>query len=186
MKYPKVVSLFSGVGGIDQGFYKAGFKTIFANDNYKIACQSFNKNFSDVELVCDDIKNIDFKNILDNKNIIDGVIGGPPCPSFSKSRFYLKDKKRGIEDDVGLETISNYFKAIKILKPKFFFFENVHGFIYKPHQSSFDFLKNQSQKLGYKLFYKVINSADFGVPQTRERFICIGVKKNLPDFQYLW
>ena len=153
MKNPKLISLFCGVGGIDQGFNLSGFKTVFANDNNKIACESFGKNFPETKTFCSDVNSVNYLNYIKKNQVIDGVIGGPPCPSFSKSRFYLKDKKRAMEDEIGFNTISNYFRAVETCNPKFFFFENVHGFVYKPHQSSFDFLKKKSHNLGYKIFY---------------------------------
>lgn len=181
---PKIVSLFCGAGGIDYGFHKSGFKTVFATDISKLFCETFKNNFSTTKVFCGDIRNVNFSEVKKEFNNIDGVVGGPPCPPFSKSRFYIKEKKRAMEDLDGKETIENYFRVVKELNPKFYFFENVHGFIYKPHQSSIEYLKKISEKLGYKIFYKVINCANYGIPQTRERFICIGVKKNLKDFEF--
>lgn len=181
---PKIVSIFSGVGGIDMGFEKAGFETIFSSDIWSKACESLKANFPQAEIICDNIKNIDFKKIKQNNDSIDGLVGGPPCPPFSKSRFYRKEKERGIDDEDGFLTISNYFRAVEELNPKFFFFENVQGFVFKPHQSALDFLEEESDRLGYKTFHKVVNSADYGVPQIRQRFICIGVKKEMPDFNF--
>ena len=89
MKKPKIVSIFSGVGGIDLGFEETGFQTIFATDIWERACQSLKQNLSNSEVVCDDIVNIDFKKIKTNHDEIDGLVGGPPCPAFSKSRFSL-------------------------------------------------------------------------------------------------
>lgn len=184
MNKPKIVSIYSGAGGIDIGFEKSGFKTIFATDIWKKACDTLKNNFQDSEVICNDIEKIDFKKIKNKHKKINGLVGGPPCPPFSKSRFYIKDKKRGIEDSDGLKTLSEYFRALEELDPDFFFFENVHGFVFKPHKSSFDFLKSESDRLGYKIFHSVVNAADFGIPQTRQRFICIGVKKTMGDFTY--
>lgn len=181
---PKIVSIFSGVGGIDFGFEKAGFQTVFASDIWDRACESLQENFPDCEVVCDDIINIDFKKIKKSHKEIDGLVGGPPCPPFSKSRFYRKEKERGIDDSDGFTTISNYFRAVEELKPKFFFFENVHGFVFKPHKTALEMVEEESESLGYKIFHEVVNAADFGVAQTRQRFICIGVKKDLEDFKY--
>jgi DNA (cytosine-5)-methyltransferase 1 len=111
------------------------------------------------------------------------LVGGPPCPPFSKSRFYQIEKKRGLEDENAF-TVSEYFRAVEEINPKVFFFENVHGFVYKPHIKALHYLSKRSEELGYKISYKVVNAADYGVGQTRERFICIGVKKKLPDFKY--
>ena len=181
---PNIVSLFCGVGGIDSGFKKAGFNTLVGSDNSELFCTSFKKNFNESEIIIKDIRSINFKDLKKKYSTIDGVVGGPPCPPFSKSRFYIKEKKRAMQDIDGKETIENFFRGIKDLNPKFFFFENVHGFVYKPHLSSLNYLKKQSNSLGYKICYKVINCADYGVPQTRERFICIGVKRNLKDFEF--
>lgn len=179
----KIVSLFSGVGGIDCGFHRAGFKTVFATDIWDVSCNSLKENFPDSEVLTEDIKNINFEEIRRKYKKIDGLVGGPPCPSFSKSRFYRTEKDRGIDDANGLLTVANYFRAVEELNPKFFFFENVHGFIYKPHQSALEFVNSESRRLGYKIFHTVVNTADFGIPQTRERFICVGVKKSLRDFK---
>ncbi|MGI6341975.1 MAG: DNA cytosine methyltransferase [Bacteroidales bacterium] len=184
MMKPKIVSVFSGVGGIDIGFEKAGFQTVHASDIWDKACESFSKNFQNTEVVCDDIINIDFKKIRKKYNGIDGLVGGPPCPPFSKSRFYRVEKNRGIEDEEGFKTVSNYFRAVEELQPKFFFFENVHGFVYKPHKTALELVKSESERLGYKVFYKVVNAADYGIAQTRQRFICIGVKKGMDDFKF--
>lgn len=179
---PKIVSIFSGVGGIDTGFSLAGFQTVFANDNWQIACDSFKANFPNAEVVCASIADVDFHIIKDKYNDIDGLVGGPPCPPFSKSRFYRLEKKRALEDESGYLTVSNYFRALEELNPKFFFFENVAGFVYKPHQAALEMVQNESERLGYKIVYHVVNAANYGVPQIRQRFICVGVRKDMHDF----
>jgi len=184
MRKPRLVSLFSGVGGIDAGFHAAGFSTVFATDIWDKACESFSLNFPDTEVSAKSIEQVDFGRVLKRYGEIDGLVGGPPCPSFSKSRFYRKELDRGISDATGHLTVSNYFRALKVLRPKFFFFENVHGFIYKPHKASLDYVTEESVRLGYNITHRVVNSADYGVPQTRERFICIGVRNDLPSFVY--
>jgi DNA (cytosine-5)-methyltransferase 1 len=184
MKKPIIVSSFSGAGGIDIGFDNAGFETIFASDIWDVATETLKKNFKNTEVVTANIEDIDFKKILDKYGYIDGFVGGPPCPPFSKSRFYRKEKKRGLDDEDGFMTVSNYFRAVEELNPKFYFFENVHGFVFKPHKDALELLEEESERLGYKIFYEVINTADYGVPQTRQRFICVGVKKELTDFVF--
>ena len=181
---PRIVSIFSGVGGIDYGFHQAGFETVFANDNWDVACDSFRKNFPIAEVRCSSIAYIDFLEVKKKYGPIDGLVGGPPCPPFSKSRFYRTEKKRGLDDESGFLTVSNYFRALEELNPSFFLFENVAGFVFKPHQAALDYLKKESKRLGYKIVYQVVNAAMYGVPQIRQRFICIGVKKELPDFVY--
>jgi len=184
-KKPTVISIYAGGGGLDIGFKDAGYNIIFATDYWEPACETLKLNFPETEVVCDDIRNIEFKKIkkkLKNKEV-DCVIGGPPCPAYSKSRFYRTEKKRALEDENSF-TLTEYFRAIEELQPKTFLFENVNGFVYKPHIDAFDYLTKRSQELGYKIYFKVVNAALYGIPQTRERFICIGIKKNLSDFDY--
>lgn len=181
---PRIVSIFCGAGGIDCGFREAGFNTIFANDNWQIACDSFKENYPNAEVVCGSIADIDFKGVKKKYGDIDGLVGGPPCPPFSKSRFYRTDKKRGLEDASGYLTVSNYFRALEELNPKFFLFENVAGFVYKPHRAALEMVQEESERLGYKIVYKVVNAANYGVPQIRQRFLCVGVKKNMKDFVF--
>lgn len=181
---PKIVSVFSGAGGIDLGFKKAGFETVFATDIWNVACDSLKKNNYKTEVVCENIANIDFKSVREKYGEIDGLVGGPPCPPFSKSRFYIKEKSRGLDDIDGFITVTNYFRALEELNPRFFFFENVHGFVFKPHRAALDLLEAESDRLGYDISYKVINAANYGVAQTRERFICVGVQKGMPKFEF--
>ena len=177
-----VVSIFSGGGGIDCGFKNAGFKICISTDFWQPACDTLEKNKVGKLVVCEDIRKIDYdkelKKIGIEKKDIDVLVGGPPCPAYSKSRFYRTEKKRALEDENSF-TLYEYFRALDELRPKVFFFENVFGFIYKPHKAAFDYLKEQSDKYGYNITYRVVNTADYGIPQTRERFICIGVRKDL-------
>lgn len=172
-----VVSIYSGGGGIDLGFHRAGYNLIYSTDVWDRACETLKENAHSSKVECMDIREVDFKKIA-SENKVDILAGGPPCPAYSKSRFYLKDKKRALEDENSF-TLYEYFRALKELNPKIFFFENVHGFVFKPHQAAFDLLQEKAEELGYDISYEVINCADYGVPQTRQRFICIGVKKEV-------
>lgn len=178
----KVVSIYSGGGGIDSGFHKAGYEIVLATDFWQPACNTLSLNYPTTLVVCDDIRNIKYEELLSTRNVkitdIDILVGGPPCPAYSKSRFYQTDKKRALEDENAF-TLHEYFRALKEIKPKVFFFENVFGFVYKPHQEAFGLLKEEAESNGYDIFFKVINSANYGIPQMRERFICIGIRKDL-------
>ena len=101
LRKPSVISIFSGVGGLDSGFHKAGFDIKFSTDVWQIACDSLKENRLSGCVECGDIREIDFKKTLRELGIneIDCLIGGPPCPPYSKSRFYLKQKKRALEDE---------------------------------------------------------------------------------------
>ena len=176
---PTVLSLFSGCGGLDLGFKKAGYNTIFATDNWEVACCTLKANNVADEILCEDIRKIDFSKY---HNKVDVVIGGPPCPPYSQTRHYLIDKANGFEDKKAGFAVPEYFRALKEINPKAFVFENVDGFMFKTHQEPMDFLKENAEKLGYEITYKVVNMANYGVPQTRKRFICIGIKKTLGKF----
>ncbi len=181
-----IISIYSGAGGMDLGFKKEHYNILYSTDYWKPACDSLIKNGLPRIVECKDIREIKFKNLLEKigKPMVDVLIGGPPCPPFSKSRFYLKSKKRALEDSEGSYTIMEYFRAVEEINPNIFLLENVPGFAFKPHSDALEFLKKRSEELGYKIFFKVINCANYGVPQTRERFICVGVKKHLPDFKF--
>lgn len=175
----RVVSLFSGGGGIDCGFKDAGYEILFSTDIEKVACETLEYNKVGQIVEHADIRKVDFKNLRDTYGFpeIDCVVGGPPCPAYSKSRFYRTEKKRALEDENAF-TLYEYFRAIEEIQPKIFFFENVHGFVFKPHKDAFDYLKEKAEDLGYHISWNVFNTAEFGVPQTRERFICVGVRKD--------
>ena len=185
---PNVLSIFSGGGGIDCGFKKAGFDISFSTDFWNPTCHTLKKNKVGRLVVCDDIRKIDYDACLAQINMkkadIDVLVGGPPCPAYSKSRFYRTEKKRALEDENSF-TLYEYFRALDEIRPKVFFFENVFGFVYKPHKAAFDLLKERAEEYGYDITYKVVNTADYGVPQTRERFICVGVRRDFgPKFVF--
>lgn len=184
MKKPTVVSLFSGAGGLDIGFEQAGFRTVFATDIWSTACEALKVNGISNDVFCGDIRNIDFLKIKEKFGDIDCLIGGPPCPPYSQTRHYLQGKASGFQDEHAGFAVPEYFRAVKELKPKVFLFENVDGFSFKTHQVEFTFLKEKADELGYNFTYKVVDCANYGVPQTRKRFICIGSRKDLPKFVF--
>jgi len=176
------VSLFSGCGGLDLGAEQAGFKIVLANDNEKLCQESSKVNFPQTEFIHGSVTNLT-SNVLKNKLLgvnVDLLIGGPPCPSFSKSRFYLKEKKRGMADPIGHETVHGYLSVLEDLNPTSFLFENVNGFSFKVHSEAFDYVLQRAKELGYNCSWKVVNAADYGVPQMRKRFILVGVKTEEP------
>jgi len=181
---PTIVSLFSGAGGLDIGFHKAGFGTVFATDVWDKACETLKKNNMANEIFCGDIRDVDFKALKKRVGKVDCVIGGPPCPPYSQTRHYLIGKAGGFEDEKAGFAVPEYFRAVEELLPTVFFFENVDGFSFKTHKNEFDFLKERSEELGYSISYKVVNCANYGVPQTRKRFFCIGTKKGLTKFKF--
>ena len=176
-----VLSIFSGGGGIDCGFKKAGYDICFSTDFWQPACDTLEKNRVGRRVKCCDIRDVNYGEELSAIGLtaddIDVLAGGPPCPAYSKSRFYRTDKKRALEDENSF-TLYEYFRALEEIRPRVFFFENVFGFVYKPHRAAFDLLKERADSLGYDISFKVVNTANYGVPQIRERFICVGVRRD--------
>ena len=183
-KKPKVISLFSGAGGLDIGFKQAGFRTIYASDVWQLACDTLKENDMADEIYCGDVRNIDFIALKEKYGEIDCLIGGPPCPPYSQTRHYLVGKANGFDDEHAGFAVPEYFRAVEEMKPKVFLFENVDGFTFKTHMEEFDFLKRKADELGYDISYKVVNCANYGVPQTRKRFFCIGSLKGFPRFVF--
>lgn len=175
----KIISLFSGCGGLDLGFHKAGFRAILATDVWDIACRSLELNNMADDVLCEDVRKIDF---TPYRGKVDVIIGGPPCPPYSQTRHYLVDKVGGFQDEKAGFAVPEYFRAIREVQPKVFLFENVDGFTFKTYQEPMAFVKEQAELLGYNITYKVVNAANYGVPQTRKRFICVGIKKELGTF----
>lgn len=163
-----VVSLFSGAGGLDLGFHNAGFEIIWANDFDKYAVQTYRENF-DNAIIYDDINNIDFKDIPD----ADVIIGGFPCQPFS-----MMGSELGFDDVRGTVffTVADLIKRKidKGAKPKVVVLENVRRLLTHDGGNTFKVIKHIMEKeLGYKVFYKILNSSDFGVPQTRNRIFIV-------------
>lgn len=163
----KVISLFSGSGGLDLGFLATGkFEIIFANDfNYQ-ACESYTHNIGN-HIVCDDIKNI---KSLPKADII---IGGPPCQGFSTA-----NPARSF-DDPRNQLFKEYARIINEVKPKMFLMENVSGMVTMQKGKVFKLIKKELSNCGYTLYDKLLNSKDFGVPQSRRRMIVIGVRNDI-------
>ena len=196
----KVVSLFSGCGGLDLGieggfnylgnyYPKNPFKIIWANDINEKATLTQKLNFKDINVVCQDITKIlgeDNNNqlsVFDSEfqfpNYADVVIGGFPCQDFS-----LSGKRQGLHVQRG-KLYQSMAKVIEILKPKVFLAENVKGLISWEKGLAIKTIIKDFSKLGYKVKYKLFNTADYGVPQTRERVIFVGVRNDI-KFDIEW
>lgn len=176
-----IVSLFSGCGGLDLGFRKAGFHAILATDVWDIACKSLEANNVADKIVCGDVRNLHFTQY---NGKVDVVIGGPPCPPYSQTRHYLIGKVGGFQDEKAGFAVPEYFRAIEEIRPKVFLFENVDGFTFKTYEEPMMFVKERSKSLGYNITYRVVNAANYGVPQTRKRFICVGMRNDIGTFEF--
>ncbi|MDO9831959.1 DNA cytosine methyltransferase [Glaesserella parasuis] len=165
---PTLVSLFSGAGGLDLGFKQAGFDLLWANDFDADAVATYKHNIGD-ECVLGDIKNI-HSNDIPNADVI---IGGFPCQGFS-----MANTKRNALD----ERNSLYLEYVRILKdkkPKIFIAENVKGILSLEKGEVLKAIIRDFESVGYQVQYKLLNSADYGVPQTRMRVIIVGIRNDL-------
>lgn len=176
----KSVSLFSGCGGLDLGLERAGFDVVFASDLDPYCAASYEANFPGVpfyEGTAGDLTKELLAKVSKGATLgpIDLLAGGPPCPPFSKSRFYRTEKPRALEDAVGEETINAYLTVLKAVQPRAFILENVAGLAYKVHESALNLILGTAEALGYDISSEVVNAADYGVPQMRERFFVVGM-----------
>lgn len=160
----RVISLFSGAGGMDLGFINAGFDIVWANDFFKEAVESYRKNV-DSRIVYGDITKIDSSEMPDD---IDLVIGGFPCQGFS-----VANTKRSMKDERNF-LYKEMLRVIDDKKPKFFVAENVKGILSMKKGKVFEIIKKDFKKLGYNVDAKLLNAAEYGVPQARERVVIIG------------
>ncbi len=164
-----IVSFFSGAGGLDLGFEKAGFHTIWANEFDKTIWATFERNFPNAILDKRSITNIDACEVPDSI----GIIGGPPCQSWSEA-----GAGRGIKDERG-QLFYDYIRILKVKHPKFFLVENVSGILHPKHSDAFnDFLK-EFENCGYNIFWKLLDANDYNVPENRKRVIIVGYRKDL-------
>lgn len=160
----KVVSLFSGAGGMDLGFINAGFEIVWANDLLEDAVNSYRKNIGK-HLLKGDITKISSEDIPNNPDVI---IGGFPCQGFSvaNTRRTTEDKRNFLYKEM--------LRIIADKNPKFFVAENVKGLLSLAKGKVFEMIKSDFESLGYKVEARILNAAEYGVPQARERVIIIG------------
>lgn len=163
-----VVSLFSGAGGLDLGFKQAGFELVWANDIDSDCVATYKKNIGD-EIVYGDASEIEESEIPD----CDVVIGGFPCQGFS-----VANTKRSVLDERNTLYLQ-YVRILRAKKPKVFLAENVKGILSLGKGAVIDAIVEDFSEAGYNVTYKLLNAADYGVPQTRERVIIVGVRKDL-------
>lgn len=182
IKRMKVISLFSGAGGMDLGFIKAGHEIIWVNDNDQDSCDTYEKNINH-KPICKDIEEIQSTDIPSG----DIVIGGFPCQGFSIANPYRNTEDK--RNKLYLELL----RVIRDKKPKYFVAENVTGLCsiggYESNQDKKEHLGRVLKIIikelegatpeGYHVEFKILNSADFGVPQIRRRVIILGTRKDI-------
>jgi len=171
----KIISLFSGAGGLDLGFEKAGFEIVIANEYDSSIWATYEKNHK-AHLIKGDIRDLEEGVFPDE---IDGIIGGPPCQSWSEAGAL-----RGINDSRG-QLFYDYIRVLKEKQPKFFLAENVSGMLANRNSEAVNNIVTMFEECGYDVTIDLVNASDYGVPQDRKRVFYIGFRKDLKvDFTF--
>ncbi len=190
-KPPRVISLFSGAGGLDYGFEAAGFRTAAAVEWDHDSCETLraNRRFAVIEKSIHDVPT---SHLLDAGKLAVGeadvLIGGPPCQPFSKSGFWASGDTLRL-DDPRADTLRAYLRVLEEAKPAAFLLENVEGLSYAGKSDGVELLLREIKKINrrqgtaYKPSFQVLCAADFGVPQQRNRFFMVASRDGL-DFQF--
>lgn len=173
----KSIDLFAGIGGIRLGFEQAfidDIETVFVSEWDKNAQRTYTENFHDNFSIAGDITKIDAQDIPD----FDICLAGFPCQAFS-----LAGARKGFEDDYkGMCRGTLFLDVARICeyrRPKVIFCENVKGLVIHDKGRTFKVITRTFEKLGYKVYYKVLNSKDFGVPQNRERIYIVAFRNDI-------
>jgi DNA (cytosine-5)-methyltransferase 1 len=181
MKFrPTCIEAFSGPGGLGLGLHQAGFEVLAAFDADQFAVETYRRNLSP-RCFLSRAEDLTGRTLLElvklHRGELDLLAGGPPCQGFSK-------QKRGAHNgDDRNSLIMEFARLTQEILPKFFMFENVAIFAQKRGASLLAELSDLLIPCGYRLFPHFYNSADFGLPQTRERFILVGQRNDLPNFK---
>ncbi len=173
----KLISLFTGAGGLDLGFHKAGFQTVIANEYDPLICPTFKANFPQTHLIEGDIRKISANDFPKN---VTGIIGGPPCQSWSEA-----GSLRGIDDSRG-QLFFDYIRILQAAQPLFFVAENVSGMLANRNANAVQGFMRLFNEAGYTVNLKMLNANDYEVPEDRDRVFYIGFRKDLKiyDFEY--
>ena len=166
----KLLSLFSGCGGLDLGFERAGFEIPVANEFDKTIWETFEVNHPKTTLYKGDVRDIAEEDFPDD---IDGIIGGPPCQSWSEA-----GNRSGIADDRG-QLFYDYIRILKEKQPKFFLAENVKGMMADRHNAAVQNIIQMFEDCGYDVTVNLVNAKNYGVAQERKRVFYIGFRKDL-------
>lgn len=172
----RTLSLFSGAGGLDIGFSDVGFDIVDSVEIERKFCYTLELNtgegrrFNNSKVNCIDIREFSGKDL----GKIDFIIGGPPCQTFSAAGRRANGVL-GTTDARGV-LFKEYVRLLEELSPKGFLFENVYGIIGAQCGEAWKEILQAFSNVGYKLFYRIVDAADYGVPQHRERLIIVGLK----------
>lgn len=169
-----VISLFSGCGGLDLGFERAGFDIPVANEFDKSIWATFKENHPNTHLIEGDVRQVkkdDIAKFIEGE--VDGIIGGPPCQSWSEAGAL-----KGIQDERG-QLFFDYIRILKEFKPKFFLAENVSGMLADRHSEAVKNILDLFEDAGYSVSFTMVNAKDYGVAEERKRVFYIGFRKDL-------
>lgn len=172
----KYIDLFSGAGGFSLGFDNKGFQNVFSVDIETSFCETYNHNFPSHNLIQKDICNVTDAELkyLKEYDEIDVVIGGPPCQGFSIAgnigRKFIEDPRNRL--------FKEFVRVVKVVEPTYFVMENVARLYNHNKGNTRKEIINDFENLGYRVECKILNSADYGVPQVRKRVIFIGTKNS--------
>lgn len=170
----KVISLFSGCGGLDLGFERAGFEIPVANEFDPTIYATFKINHPNTHLIEGDVRQVTKDDLVQYiSDDVDGIIGGPPCQSWSEAGAL-----RGINDDRG-QLFYDYIRILKEFKPKFFLAENVSGMLANRHSEAVQNILHMFADAGYDVSLTLVNAKDYGVAEERKRVFYIGFRKDL-------
>jgi DNA (cytosine-5)-methyltransferase 1 len=173
---PTAVDLFSGAGGMTQGFVDAGVKILFGVEFDKNAALTYSANFEH-PMLNEDICKLNADELVEKHGQVDIVFGGPPCQGFSMAG--KRDKK-----DPRNSLFMEYLRFVKAFNPKYFVMENVPGILTMKTESNElvkDIIESEVNKLGYNLKYKKLYAPDYGVPQKRKRVIFLGWRNDVKE-----
>lgn len=169
-----VLSLFSGCGGLDLGFERAGFCIPVANEYDPTIYDTFKKNHPNTHLIEGDIRQVTKEDITPYiTGEVDGIIGGPPCQSWSEAGAL-----KGIEDARG-QLFYDYIRILREFRPKFFLAENVRGMLANRHSEAVKNILKLFDESGYDVTLTLVNAKDYGVAEERKRVFYIGFRKDL-------
>lgn len=176
----KIISLFSGCGGLDLGFERAGFEIPVANEFDKGIWETYKFNHPKTHLIEGDIRQIkkeDISQFIGQE--VDGIIGGPPCQSWSEA-----GSLRGIEDARG-QLFFDYIRILKEFRPKFFLAENVSGMLAQRHSEAVQNILKLFKDTGYNVSLTLVNAKDYNVAEERQRIFYIGFRNDINiDFKF--
>jgi DNA (cytosine-5)-methyltransferase 1 len=190
--YLPVISLFSGAGGLDLAAELGSIepnnnqgktlRVVVATDYEQQALNTLRINMPETSVICEDIRRLSTDKLLEVGGLQSGdaalVIGGPPCTPFSKSGFWIREKRESRDPNASL--LDEYVRVVRESRPEAFVLENVQALTYKTHAAQFNRLINSFRALGYNPQWEVLVAAEYGVPQLRRRVFVVGRRDGVP------